>query len=36
MSEDTVRYYEKIKLLPPISRKGNGHRVYDEVHKGTL
>ncbi|WP_260869399.1 MerR family transcriptional regulator [Paenibacillus sp. Y412MC10] len=28
LSEDTIRYYEKIKLLPPPDRKDNGHRVY--------
>ncbi|MBB3129074.1 DNA-binding transcriptional MerR regulator [Paenibacillus rhizosphaerae] len=28
LSEDTIRYYEKIKLLPPADRKDNGHRVY--------
>lgn len=29
ISEDTLRYYEKIGLLPPIKRK-NGIRNYDE------
>jgi DNA-binding transcriptional MerR regulator len=28
ISEDTIRYYEKIGLLPRPKRKGNGHRVY--------
>ena len=28
ISEDTIRYYEKIKLLPRADRKENGHRVY--------
>ncbi|NHN33408.1 MerR family transcriptional regulator [Paenibacillus agricola] len=28
ISEDTIRYYEKIQLLPPAMRKGNGHRMY--------
>ncbi|MCM3538155.1 MerR family transcriptional regulator [Priestia endophytica] len=36
VSEDTLRYYEKIELLPPVDRKANGHRVYKEVHKETL
>lgn len=27
-SEDTIRFYEKIKLLPHAKRKENGHRVY--------
>ncbi len=29
LSIDTLRYYEKIGLLKPISRSGNGVRVYD-------
>lgn len=34
---DTIRYYEKIKLLPPATRKENGQRAYskqelDRVH----
>ncbi|MFX3632747.1 MAG: MerR family transcriptional regulator [Candidatus Pristimantibacillus sp.] len=28
ISEDTIRYYEKIGLLPRAERKENGHRVY--------
>ncbi|MBB3109764.1 DNA-binding transcriptional MerR regulator [Paenibacillus phyllosphaerae] len=28
ISEDTIRYYEKIALLPRAERKDNGHRVY--------
>ncbi|AIQ27311.1 hypothetical protein P40081_03185 [Paenibacillus sp. FSL P4-0081] len=37
LSQDTIRYYEKIKLLPPASRKENGQRAYsrrelDRVH----
>ncbi|UOQ50342.1 MerR family transcriptional regulator [Gracilibacillus caseinilyticus] len=27
-SEDTIRFYEKIKLLPQAKRKENGHRIY--------
>lgn len=27
ISEDTIRYYEKIALLPRADRKDNGHRV---------
>lgn len=30
LSEDTIRYYEKIKLLPQADRKDNGHRVYHQ------
>ncbi len=28
ISEDTIRYYEKIGLLPRAQRKENGHRTY--------
>lgn len=28
LSEDTIRYYEKIGLLPYADRKTNGHRTY--------
>ncbi|MCR2803537.1 MerR family transcriptional regulator [Paenibacillus soyae] len=28
VSEDAIRYYEKIVLLPRAERKDNGHRVY--------
>lgn len=28
LTEDTIRYYEKIGLLPFADRKRNGHRVY--------
>lgn len=28
ITEDTIRYYEKIALLPRAERKENGHRVY--------
>jgi MerR family transcriptional regulator, copper efflux regulator len=30
ISADTLRYYEKIELLPPISRTDSGIRIYDE------
>ncbi len=29
---ETVRYYERIKLMPEPSRTGSGHRAYDEGH----
>lgn len=34
ISEDTIRYYEKISLLPRAKRKENGHRIYhqDDIH----
>jgi DNA-binding transcriptional MerR regulator len=28
LTEDTIRYYEKIGLLPYADRKQNGHRIY--------
>jgi len=30
ISADTLRYYEKIKLLPVISRTDSGIRIYDD------
>ncbi|CAH1190371.1 hypothetical protein PAECIP111892_00131 [Paenibacillus auburnensis] len=30
ITEDTIRYYEKIGLLPRAQRKENSHRVYTE------
>ncbi|HEX9811804.1 MAG TPA: heavy metal-responsive transcriptional regulator [Burkholderiales bacterium] len=30
LSADTLRYYEKIGLLPRVSRAGSGVRVYDD------
>ena len=31
ISADTIRYYERSGLLPPIPRKANGIRDFDEV-----
>ncbi|WP_178018675.1 MerR family transcriptional regulator [uncultured Paenibacillus sp.] len=35
ISEDTIRFYEKIQLLPQAERKENGHRVYrkDDIYR---
>ena len=30
ITADTLRYYERIGLIPPVPRKGNGIRDYDE------
>ena len=30
LSADTIRYYEKIALLPPVKRNAHGVRVFDE------
>ncbi len=29
---ETIRYYEKIRLLPAPPRTGGGHRVYPDAH----
>ena len=29
---ETVRYYEKIELLPEPPRRANGYRAYDQTH----
>ncbi len=29
---ETVRYYERIKLMPPPARTASGHRVYEEAN----
>ncbi|OMF86812.1 MerR family transcriptional regulator [Paenibacillus sp. FSL R7-0273] len=31
ITEDTIRYYEKIGLLPRAQRKGNTHRIYSSA-----
>lgn len=36
ISEDTIRYYEKIALLPRAERKDNGHRVYRQEDINTI
>ncbi|MGO4546305.1 MerR family transcriptional regulator [Paenibacillus sp. 2TAB23] len=36
ISEDALRYYEKIGLLPPVKRKQNGHRLYSLKDKEML
>ena len=33
---ETIRYYEKIGLLPPASRAANGRRVYGVVEHRIL
>lgn len=34
ISADTLRYYERIGLLPPVPRKPNGIRDFDEASCG--
>lgn len=36
MTEDTIRYYEKIALLPRAERKDNGHRIYRQEDIQTI
>lgn len=31
LSQDTLRYYERIGLIPPVNRSGNGIRDYSEL-----
>ena len=31
LSPDTLRYYERIGMLPPVHRAANGLRDYDEI-----
>jgi MerR family mercuric resistance operon transcriptional regulator len=33
---ETIRYYERIKMLPPPPRSGGGRRIYDQTHLRTL
>lgn len=33
---ETVRYYERIDLMPPPFRSDGGHRIYDETHVDRL
>lgn len=35
-SMDTIRYYERIGLLPPVERTRGGHRLYAEGHERRL
>lgn len=36
LSVDTIRYYEKIRLLPQAKRKDNGHRFYSSSDKDIM
>lgn len=32
VNPETVRYYERIKLMPPPARTASGHRAYEQAH----
>jgi len=32
VNAETIRYYEKIRLLPAPPRSAGGHRIYDQTH----
>lgn len=34
LSADTLRYYERVGLIPPVPRNGSGIRDYDEASLG--
>lgn len=36
LSPDTLRYYEKIRLIPRVSKNRSGHRVYSEADLARL
>lgn len=36
MTKDTLRYYERIGLIPPVPRRTNGIRNYDEASRGWI
>lgn len=36
LSTDTIRYYERIGVLPPSVRRSNDYRDYDETHLAAL
>ena len=36
LSADTVRYYERVGLLPPPARSAAGYRLYDQAAVGRL
>ncbi|WP_462381259.1 MerR family transcriptional regulator [Pseudomonas sp. Marseille-QA0892] len=33
---ETIRYYEKIGLLPPAHRSAGKHRIYTDIHRSRL
>lgn len=36
LGSETLRYYEKLKLLPAPARSANGYRIYNETHRKRL
>lgn len=36
LTKDTIRYWEKEKLIPPVKRDENGYRVYDQYEENWI
>ena len=36
LTHDTLRYYERIGLIPPVKRRPNGIREYDDYSCGWI
>lgn len=36
VDSETIRYYERVRLLPPPARRANGYRVYGAAHVARL
>ena len=36
VNSETIRYYEKIKLMPEPLRSSSGYRIYDDAHSKRL
>ena len=36
LTKDTLRYWEKEKLIPPVKRDENGYRVYDQYEENWI
>ena len=36
VNSETIRYYEKIKLMPDPLRSSSGYRIYDDAHSKRL
>jgi DNA-binding transcriptional MerR regulator len=36
LSAHTLRYYERVRLIPPVGRAANGHRQYNQSDLGWI